>query len=104
MRVVSAHAFFFQSRSLALSLSRSLSLARARALSLSPSQFVTRPAFDHRLPNASSPTILALTDTKAFVRLTLYTLDEDGRPVLDGPHEYLQQVALHPWASQAAHA
>ena len=97
--------FFFI---LALSLSRSLalflSLSRARALSLSPSQFVTRPAFDHRLPNASSPTILALTDTKAFVRLTLYTLDEDGRPVLDGPHEYLQQVALHPWASQAAHA
>ena len=97
--------FFFI---LALSLSRSLalflSLSRARALSLSPSQFVTRPAFDHRLPNASSPTILALTDTKAFVRLTLYTLDEDGWPVLDGPHEYLQQVALHPWASQAAHA
>jgi len=37
---------------------------------------------------------LEIADTKAFVRLTLYTLDEDGRPVLDGPHEYLQQVAL----------
>ena len=106
VHVCCERACFFFSFSLSRSLALSLSLSRARALSLSlsPSQFVTRPAFDHRLPNPSSPTILALTDTKAFVRLTLYTLDEDGRPVLDGPHEYLQQVALHPWASQAAHA
>jgi hypothetical protein len=37
---------------------------------------------------------LEVANPKTLVRLPLNALDENGRPVLDWPHENLQQVAL----------